>query len=95
MGERNEAEETRGLGRSPFAGGTVGQRHHHRLQVRADDLELADRFELHGLAGEILLGRDGVGKNVEEELGGAGGVHPERHRVPHHRLKTRMVKAVQ
>ena len=87
MGQRDEAKKAGGLGRSPLAGGAVRQRHHHRLQVRADDLELADGLELHGLAGEILLRRDGVGKNVEEELAGAGRVHAEGDSVAHHRLK--------
>jgi hypothetical protein len=87
MGQGDEAKKAGGLGRSPLPGGAVRQRHHHRLQVRADDLELADGLELHGLAGEILLRRDGVGKNVEEELAGAGRVHAEGYGVAHHRLK--------
>ena len=91
VGERYEAEEAGGLGRSPLPGGAVRQRHHHRLQVRADDLELADRLELHRLAGEILLRRDGVGEDVEKELAGAGRVHAKGHGVAHHRLKKKNI----
>ena len=87
MCERYETEEAGGLGGPPLAGGAVRQRHHHRLQVRADDLELADRLELHGLTGEVLLRRDRVGKDVEQQVAGAGRVHAERNRVIYHRLK--------
>ena len=87
MCERYETEEAGGLGGPPLAGGAVRQRHHHRLQVRADDLELADRLELHGLTGEVLLRRDRVGKDVEQQVAGAGRVYTERNRVIYHRLK--------
>lgn len=38
MRDRYEAEETRRLRGTPFATGTVGQRHHNRLQFLAADL---------------------------------------------------------
>ena len=84
--EWNEPEKPGGLGRAPLPGGTVGQGNHHCLQLGADNLEFADGLELHGLAGKVLLWGDRVGEDVEEELGGAGGVHSERHSVAHHRL---------
>lgn len=59
-----EAEEARGLGGAPLARGAVRQRHHHRLQVLAHDLELAHALELHGLSGEVLARGDGVGEDV-------------------------------
>ena len=65
VGEGNEAEKPGGFGRAPLAGRAVGQRHHHRLQVGAHNLELAHRLELHGLPCKIFLGRDGVCKDVQ------------------------------
>ena len=62
------------------------QRHHDCVQVLAHDFELADRLELHGLPGEVLLRRHRVGEDVQQEGAAAGRVHAERHHVPHHRL---------
>ena len=62
------------------------QRHHDCVQVLAHDFELADRLELHGFPGEVLLRRHRVGEDVEQEGAAAGRVHAERHHVPHHRL---------
>ena len=53
--EGDEPEEPGGLGGPPLPGGAVGQGHHHRLQVRAHDLELAHGFELHRLTRQVLL----------------------------------------
>ena len=77
MSQRDEPEQPGGFGRSPLAGGAIWQRYHHRLQVRADYLELADRLEFHGLAGQVLLGRDSVGEYVEQQGPGARRVHTE------------------
>lgn len=87
MRDGHEAEEPRGLGRAPLAARAVGQRHHHRLQLLAGDLELADALELHRLAGEILLGRHSVREHVQEEGARAGRVHTEGHQVAHNRLE--------
>ena len=85
--EGNEAEEAGRLGRSPLPGRAVRQRHHHRLQVRAHDLELTDRLELHRLPGQVLLGGHGVRKYVEEEVARTRRVYSESNRVVHYRLK--------
>ena len=87
VGLGHEAEEPVGLGRAPLPGGAVGERDHDGVEVLAADLELADRLELHRLAGEVLLRRDRVGEDVEEERAGAGRVHAERHEVVHDGLK--------
>ena len=55
MCEWYEPEEPGCLGGSPLPGGAVRQRHHHRLQLRAHDLELAHRLELHRFTGQVLL----------------------------------------
>ena len=90
MGERDQAKEPRGLGRAPLPTCAVWERHHHCLQLGANYLELAHRLELHGLASEVLLGGDRVGKDVEQELRGARGVNSERHSVADHRLKSKV-----
>ena len=84
--EGYEPEQAGGLGGAPLARGAVRQRHHDGLEVLAHDLELAHGLELHGLAGEVLLRRHSVGEDVQQQGGGAGGVHAEGHRVAHHRL---------
>ena len=87
VGERDQTKQPSGLGGPPLPGGAVRQRNHHRLQILAHDLEFTHGLELHRLPGEILLRRHGVSEDVQQEGGGAGGVHPERHSVPDHRLK--------
>ena len=67
VGDGLQAEEPGGLGRAPLAAGAVRQGHHDRLEVLAHDLELADALELHGLAREVLPGRDGVGEDVQQQ----------------------------
>jgi hypothetical protein len=47
----NEAEQPGGLDRAPLSACTIRQRHHDRLQVVANDLELAHALELHRFAG--------------------------------------------
>ena len=87
MGERNETKEPGGLGWSPLSRGTVRERYHHGLKILAHDLELAHGLELHGLSSEVLLGRDGVSEDVQEQGGGAGSVYAEGDSVTNHRLK--------
>jgi hypothetical protein len=84
--DRHEAKESRGLGRAPLAARTVRKWDHHRLQLVARYLELADALELHGLAGEVLLRRHRVREHIQEEGPRARRVHPESHQVAHHRL---------
>lgn len=86
VSDGHQSEESSGFHRSPFTAGAVGQRHHHRLQVGADDFELANTLELHRLARQVFSGRDGVGEDVEEESSTARGVHSESHDVADDRL---------
>lgn len=83
-----QAEQPRGLGWTPFAAGAIGQRNHDRLQIFADDLELAHTFKLHGLSGQILLRRDCVCEYVQQQGPGTGRMNPEGHYVADHGLKS-------
>jgi hypothetical protein len=47
----NEPEQPGGLDRAPLSARAIRQRHHDRLQVVANDLELAHALELHRFAG--------------------------------------------
>ena len=90
--DRHQTEEARRLHRAPLAAGAVRQRHHHRLQVLAHDLELADALELHRLAGQVLARRHRVGEDVQQERSAARRVHSEGHHVTHHRLAASQTK---
>ena len=87
MGQWDEAKQPRGLGGSPFSGGTIRQGNHHSLQILADNFEFANRFKLHGLACKVFLWCDGVGEYIQQERGGAGSVHAKCNRVSDYRLK--------
>ena len=87
MGQWNEAKQPRGLGWSPFSGGTIRQGNHHSLQILADNFEFTNRFKLHGLACKVFLWCDGVGEYIQQERGGAGSVHAKCNRVSDYRLK--------
>ena len=87
MRDGHEAKQSRGFGGSPLAARAVGQRHHHRLQLLAGNLEFADALELHGLAGEILLGCNSVREDIEKEGAGTRRVDTESNQVTDHRLK--------
>lgn len=52
-------------------------------------LELADGLEFHGLASEVLLWRDHVRKDVQEERTGAWSMHSECHNISDDRLEGR------
>ncbi len=64
------------------------------MQILAHDFELANRLELHWLACEVLLWRDGVREDVEEEGAVAGSVHAECNHVANDRLKEKELKGV-
>ena len=65
MGQRDQTKQSRGLGRSPLPRGAVRERHHHRLQILADNLEFTHGLEFHRLPGEVLLWRHGVSEDVQ------------------------------
>lgn len=86
VSDGHQPEQPGGFHGAPLAAGAVRQRDHHRPQVLADDLELADGLELHGLSGEVLARGDGVGEDVQQQVSAGRGVHAEGHHVAHHRL---------
>ena len=71
--------------------GAVRQRHHHRLQLLAKDLELADGLEFHGLAGQVFLRGHCVGENVQQQVAATGGVDTESYHISHHRLQRKKI----
>lgn len=83
----DEAEESGGFRRAPFAACAVRKGHHYGLELFAADLEFADALEFHRLAREVFFRGDCVGEDVEEEGAGAGGVDSERYRVADHGLE--------
>ncbi len=92
MGHWHQPEQPSCLDRSPLAASAVGQGHHDRLQVIADDFKFANTLELHRLPRQVLLRCHCVGKYVEEHGTAAGCVDPEGHHIVHNRLEQQFVK---
>lgn len=86
VGDRNKAEQSCSLDRTPFTTRTVRQRYHNRLKIIAHDLKLADTLELHGLACQVLLWGYCICEDVQQHSPTARCVYTERYDVVYNRL---------
>lgn len=92
MGDGHQAEETRRLHRPPLTAGAVRQGHHDRLKVLANNFELANALEFHGLARQVLARRHRIGEYVQQEGTTARGVDSERDHISHNRLRKKLIE---